>query len=141
MIWKQDFTLANIQALGANALPGHVGIEFIEKGDDYLIAKMPVDHRTVQPFRILHGGASVVLAETLGSVAGMLCLEDTSKQGVVGVEINANHLRSAKEGEWVFGKVEAIKIGRTIQVWNISIRNEAGKMVCTSRLTVAVVTR
>ncbi len=141
MIWKQNFTLEALNATGANALPEHVGIEFIETGEDYLLAKMPVDHRTVQPFRILHGGASVVLAETMGSVASMLCVEDPDKQGIVGVEVNANHLRPAKEGEWVYGKVEPIKVGRRIHVWQITIRNADDKTVCVSRLTVAVIER
>ena len=110
-------------------------------GDDFITAKMPVDHRTVQPFRILHGGASVALAETLGSVAAILCLEPDSKKQVVGVEINANHLSSAREGTWVYGTVKPIRVGRTMQVWNIEIKDEKGKLVCISRLTIAVVER
>ncbi|MEL6636516.1 MAG: hotdog fold thioesterase [Bacteroidota bacterium] len=141
MIWKQNFTVEALNATGANALPEHLGIEILEVGDDYLTARMPVDHRTVQPYRILHGGASVVLAETLGSIASMICLEDVERQGAVGVEINANHLRPAREGEWVYGKVEPIKVGRRLHVWQITIRNAADKKVCVSRLTVAVVDR
>ena len=141
MIWKQNFTVEALNATGANALPEHLGIEILEVGDDYLTARMPVDHRTVQPYRILHGGASVVLAETLGSIASMICLEDVERQGAVGVEINAIHLRPAREGEWVYGKVEPIKVGRRLHVWQITIRNAADKKVCVSRLTVAVVDR
>ena len=119
----------------------NLGIEYVEMGDDFITAKMPVDHRTVQPFRILHGGASVALAETLGSVAAILCLEPDSKKQVVGVEINANHLSSAREGTWVYGTVKPIRVGRTMQVWNIEIKDEKGKLVCISRLTIAVVER
>ena len=119
----------------------NLGIEYVEMGDDFITAKMPVDHRTVQPFRILHGGASVALAETLGSVAAILCLEPDSKKQVVGVEINANHLSSAREGTWVYGTVKPIRVGRTMQVWNIEIKDEQGKLVCISRLTIAVVER
>ena len=119
----------------------NLGIEYVEMGDDFITAKMPVDHRTVQPFRILHGGASVALAETLGSVAAILCLEPDSKKQVVGVEINANHLSSAREGTWVYGTVKPIRVGRTMQVWNIEIKDEQGKLLCISRLTIAVVER
>ena len=119
----------------------NLGIEYVEMGDDFITAKMPVDHRTVQPFRILHGGASVALAETLGSVAAILCLEPDSKKQVVGVEINANHLSSAREGTWVYGTVKPIRVGRTMQVWNIEIKDEKDKLVCISRLTIAVVER
>ena len=103
-IWKQQATLEFLNAFGPNTLSGHLGIEFTEIGDDFLIAKMPVDSRTVQPFGILHGGASVVLAETLGSVASTLCIADLTKQTAVGLEINANHLRSVRSG-FVYGKV------------------------------------
>jgi 1,4-dihydroxy-2-naphthoyl-CoA hydrolase len=140
MIWKTQPLLEAANNAGVNALPSHLGIEFTEFGDDYMVAKMPVDHRTVQPFRILHGGASVVLAETLGSVASLFCI-DISKQQAVGLEINANHLSSAREGTVVYGTVKPIRIGKTIHVWNIEIKDEKGKMICISRLTVAVVER
>jgi 1,4-dihydroxy-2-naphthoyl-CoA hydrolase len=141
MIWKVKPNLEFLQSIGANTLSDNLGIEFTEFGDDFLTAKMPVDHRTVQPFRILHGGASVALAETLGSVAAVLMLEPGSKKQVVGVEINANHLSSAREGTVVHGTVKPIRVGRTIQVWNIEIKDEQGKLVCISRLTIAVVER
>lgn len=141
MIWKTPPTLEVMNNIGKGSMSDHVGIEFVESGDDFLTAKMPVDQRTVQPFRILHGGASVVLAETLGSVASVLCLTDMSKQQAVGVEINANHLSSAREGTHVYGTVRPIRLGRTIHVWNIEIKNEQGKLVCVSRLTVAIVER
>ncbi len=141
MIWKTPPTLEIMNNIGKGSMSDHVGIEFVESGDDFLTAKMPVDQRTVQPFRILHGGASVVLAETLGSIASVLCLDDMSKQQAVGVEINANHLSSAREGAFVYGTVRPIRVGRTIHVWNIEIKDERGKLVCVSRLTVAVVER
>ena len=141
MIWKIKPDLALLQSIGKNTMTDNLGIEYVEMGDDFITAKMPVDHRTVQPFRILHGGASVALAETLGSVAAILCLEPDSKKQVVGVEINANHLSSAREGTWVYGTVKPIRVGRTMQVWNIEIKDEKGKLVCISRLTIAVVER
>lgn len=141
MIWKIKPSLEILQQIGVNTLSDNLGIEFVEFGADYLTAKMPVDHRTVQPFRILHGGASVALAETLGSVASVLTIEQGAKKQVVGVEINANHLSSAREGSFVLGTVKPIRIGRSIQVWNIEITDESGKLICVSRLTCAVVDR
>jgi len=120
-----------------NTITELLGIEITDFGPDYFCGKMPVDHRTVQPYGLLHGGASAVLAESLGSIAGgMQVNRDT--QTVVGVEINCNHLRSAREG-WVYGKATPVKIGRKIQVWNIEIKNDDGKMVAVSRLTLAVI--
>ena len=114
-----------------------LGIEITDFGPEYFCGKMPVDHRTVQPYGLLHGGASAVLAESLGSIAGgMQVNRDT--QTVVGVEINCNHLRSARDG-WVYGKATPLKIGRKIQVWNIEIKNDDGKMVAFSRLTLSVI--
>ena len=141
MIWKTPPTLDSLNDIGKDSMSGHLGIEFTEFGDDFMTASMPVDQRTVQPFRILHGGASVALAETLGSVASVMCLSDMSKYQAVGVEINANHLSSAREGSVVYGTVRPIRIGRTIQVWNIEIKNAEGKLICVSRLTVAIVER
>lgn len=114
----------------------HVDIEFIEIGADYLKAKMPVTEKTRQPFGLLHGGASVVLAESLGSVAANLLL-DPAKQMAVGLEINANHLRSVKEG-FVTGTASPLHIGKTTQVWDIKITNEAGALVASSRITMAI---
>ena len=142
MIWKQKPNLALLNAFSKNTLNETLSIELIEIGDDFLTARMPVDHRHVQPFRILHGGANVVLAETLGSVASGLCMENFEKTMAVGVEINANHLRSVSEGGSVVGTVRAVKIGRTMHVWNIEIRDEKdGKLSCVSRLTCAIVER
>lgn len=139
MAWKQPtVTLDYLNRLNANTLGENLGIEFTEIGDGFLVAKMPVDHRTVQPYRLLHGGASVALAETLGSVASTLCIEDLEKKMAVGVEINANHLRPVTQG-FVFGKVTPIRIGRQMHVWNIEIRDEQERLVCVSRLTCAVV--
>lgn len=117
-----------------------IGVEFTDYGEDYLEATIPVDHRTVQPMGLLHGGASVALAETLGSIAGVLVLEDTDQQAVVGIEINANHLRSARKGK-VTGRVMPVRIGRSIQVWRITIRDEQERQICESRLTTMVIDR
>jgi 1,4-dihydroxy-2-naphthoyl-CoA hydrolase len=140
-IWKTDFTLEALNHTGENTLVSHLGIEFVASGDDFLTAQMPVNAHTVQPFRILHGGASMALAETLGSVASILCLADMSKYQAVGLELNANHLSSVREGAVVFGTVKPVRIGRTIHVWNIEIRDEKEKLICVSRFTVAIVER
>ena len=140
MIWKQDFTIETLNQTGQQTMVEHLGIEFTEAGDDYLRARMPVDHRTVQPMRILHGGASAVLAETIGSVASVLCLDDLNKQSAVGVEINANHLRPATQG-YVYGTVRPVRVGRTMHVWNIEIHDESERLICVSRLTMAVIDR
>ncbi len=137
-MWKFPFTLEGIQALSRNTMVDHLGIEFTGFGEDFLIARMPVDRRTIQPMGLLHGGASVALAETLGSVASALCLEDPTKQSPVGVEINANHLRSVREG-FVYATCKPVRVGRTIHVWQIDIRDESGQLTCTSRLTIAIV--
>ena len=129
--------LKPMTALGENAMPGHLGIEFADCGDDWITALMPVDHRTQQPFQRLHGGASVALAETIGSVAASYCI-DRSQSVAVGMEINANHIRPAYAG-WVYARASPESIGRTTQVWSIRITDEAGKLVCISRLTVAVI--
>lgn len=132
-------SLEIINQMSQNTLVEHLGIEIIELGKDFLIGKMPVDHRTHQPLGMLHGGASVVLAETLGSIAATLTV-DPEKQYCVGLEINANHIKSAKEG-FVYGKTTAIHIGKKTQVWEIKITNEAEQLVCISRITMAVLDR
>ncbi|HVK50415.1 MAG TPA: hotdog fold thioesterase [Pseudoxanthomonas sp.] len=137
MAFRQPIDLAAINAHARNSLVAHLGIELTEVGEDWLRGTMPVDARTHQPFGILHGGASVALAETLGSMAGNLTV-DTSKDMVVGVEINANHLRAVREGV-VTGTARPLHVGRTTQVWEIRIENEQGKLVCVSRITLAVV--
>ncbi len=141
MIWHTTPTLEGLNAMGQNSLGDTLGMTFVEIGDDYLVAEMPVDARTVQPFRLLHGGASVALAETLGSVAGFLSLPDPTTQLVVGVDINASHLRSVPEGGRVRGTVRPVRVGSTVQVWQIDITDQRGRAVCSSRITCQVVKR
>ena len=138
MIWKHEVSLEGLQNMSMNTMVSHLDIEFTEIGNEFIIAKMPISEKTVQPMRILHGGASVVLAETLGSVASTLLIEDLTEQQPVGLEINANHIRSVPEGLYVIGKVNPIHIGRTTHIWNIEIRNPEDKIVCISRLTMAI---
>ncbi len=135
-IWSVPATLENLNSFSRNTMVEHIGIEFLEIGDDYIKARMPVDHRTVQPLGLLHGGASVALAETLGSVAAYLCV-DASQKTCVGLDINANHIRSVTSG-FVYGIVRPIHIGGSTQVWEIRITNEQDKLVCISRITMAV---
>ena len=135
---KADLDIAQLNSTHKNSILEVLGVEFTEAGDGYLVARMPVDPRTHQPFGILHGGASVVLAESIGSTASFLLLADPTKQRAVGLEINANHLRSVRSG-WVTGRCTAIHIGRTTHVWDIRITDEQDKLVCISRLTVAIV--
>jgi 1,4-dihydroxy-2-naphthoyl-CoA hydrolase len=139
-MFKQQPSIEFLNQLNENTLGQHLGIEFTEMGEDYILAKMPVDNRTHQPMGLLHGGASVAFAETLGSVAGTLSLEDMTKQHIVGLEINANHIRGVRSG-WVYGRVSALHIGRSTQVWEIKITNEEGKLVCMSRITLAVIAK
>ena len=127
---------AELDALSAGTAIERLGIRFIEVGDDTLRATMPVDARTVQPYGLLHGGASVLLAETLGSSAGNLCVPDG--QRVVGIEINANHLAAVTRGE-VTGTARPLHVGRRTQVWEIRIEDADGRLACVSRLTLAVV--
>lgn len=136
-VFRAPVDLQLVNELSRNTLIDHLGIVFTAAGDDWLQATMPVDARTKQPYGLLHGGASVVLAETLGSSAGNLCVDPT-QQVCVGLEINANHLRAARSGV-VTGTARALHVGRTTQVWEIRIEDEAGKPVCISRLTLAVV--
>ena len=133
--WPEGVTLDLLNARNRGTLMEALGITFTELGDGFLRARMPVDARTHQPYGLLHGGASVALAETLGSTAGVLM---ANGHAVVGLEINANHLRAAREGV-VTGTARAIHVGRSTQVWEIRIENEAGKLVCISRLTLAVI--
>lgn len=138
-IWKSPITLESISTIREKTLTQHVGIEFTEIGEDFLRGKMPVDQRTIQPFGIMHGGASCVLAETLGSVAGCHCV-DIEKKVCVGLSLNINHIRMAKEG-WVYGTARPVHLGGKTQVWDIAIDNEEGKLVSTTRLTLAVLNR
>ena len=137
-IWTVENPLVDaLNALSADTMVGHLGIKITEIGDDFLRGTMPVDSRTMQPMRLLHGGASVALAESLGSLAATLCV-DTRKYACVGLEINANHVRAAREGT-VTGTATPVHIGRRTQIWQIKIENEAGQLICISRLTLAVI--
>ena len=136
-IWfKKDLSVADIAVLGRDTMGEHIGIEWKEVGADFLSATMPVDNRTRQPYGLLHGGASVALAETLGSVAAAMVV-DNNKFYCVGLEINANHVRSARDG-FVTGIARPIHIGASTQVWDIKIYDDKEKLVCVSRITVAV---
>ncbi len=139
MLWAKKPTLDQIQKACENTLCSHLDMKFTDIGDDYLVATMPVDHRTKQPAGLLHGGASVALAESLGSVASLLCIKSDQKMPV-GIEINANHLKAATSG-LVTGKVTSIRRGQSLHVWNIEIRNDQNDLICTSRLTVMIVDR
>jgi 1,4-dihydroxy-2-naphthoyl-CoA hydrolase len=135
-IWKGSITLEDLNRRVGNTLVRHLGIEFTEIGADYLKATMPVDERTVQPFGVLHGGASLALAETLGSAAGYFCV-DRERQYCVGMEINANHIRPVPSGP-VYGVATPIHLGRKTHVWSISIYNPDDRLVCVSRITLSV---
>ena len=134
-IWKTEVNLEEIYERCKNTMIDYIGIELVEIGDDYLKGRMPVDHRTKQRIGILHGGASVVLAETLGSIAASLCVDPETKR-IVGLEINANHIRPVTAG-YVTGIARPLHIGNTTQVWEIHISDERDKLVCISRLTLA----
>jgi len=138
-IWRTRLTLEQLNAAADTTLIRHIGIVFTEIGEDFVRATMPVDSRTWQPYRLLHGGASVVLAETLGSTGANMCV-DSAQQYCVGQEINANHVRSARDG-LVTGTARPLHIGGRSQVWGIDIVNGAEELVCISRLTMAVVKR
>jgi 1,4-dihydroxy-2-naphthoyl-CoA hydrolase len=135
-IWFRPFSLDEIQRYSSGTMTDHVDIRFVEIGDDYLRGTMPVDARTIQPFGLLHGGASVTLAETLGSVAATHCV-DMEKFYCVGQEINANHIRGVRSGR-VTGTARPIHLGRRSQVWEIRIEDERKRLSCISRLTVSV---
>ncbi len=134
-VWKKKFELDGLPSFLKDTIDAHLGIEYLEIGDDFLVARMPVDERTRQPFGLLHGGASAVLAESLGSLAGSMAVDD--QHYCVGVSINANHLR-AVTGGWVTGTVRPIRLGRRIHIWEIDIVNEDGKPVNHSVLTLSV---
>ena len=135
-IFRKDITVESLNKLAPNTLLHHLDIRFTAIGDDYIEATMPVDARTHQPLGLLHGGASVALAESLGSMAATCCV-DMATQYCVGLEINANHLKSVREG-LVKGITRPVHIGRKTQVWEIRISNETGELVCISRITLAV---
>lgn len=139
-IWfNKELTIADLEPLGKNTMGEYIGIEWVELGNDFLKARMPVDNRTKQPYGLLHGGASCVLAETIGSVASAMVV-DHNRFACVGLEINANHVRSATSG-FVTGIASPLHLGANTHVWDIKIYDEIQKLVCVSRLTVAIIPR
>ena len=137
MIWAKELSLEEIDSFLKNSIEEQLGIKIVEVGKDYIKATMPVDHRTRQPFGILHGGASVVLAESLGSFASYLVIKSEDRIGA-GIEVNANHIRTVREGI-VTGIVRPIHLGNQIHVWEIKIYDQKNKLVCISRLTVTII--
>ena len=134
-IWKKPISVQSLNDTSANTATSHLGIELTEVGDDFVRGRVPVDERTRQPFGLLHGGVSVVLAETLGSLGAYYASPEGHR--AVGLDINANHLRAATSG-WVTGTARAVHIGRTTQVWQIDMVNDAGEITCVSRITMAI---
>ena len=134
-IWKRPVSVEHFTTIHVDTAVATLGIEFLEVGDDFIKARVPVDKRTVQPYGILHGGVSVVLAETLGSCGASACAPDGYR--CVGLDINANHIKGATSG-WVTGIARPVHVGRTTQVWQIDLSNDAGELTCVSRLTMAV---
>jgi len=138
-IWMQKVTVRDLNNLSDKSMVSYIGIEFTEIGEDYICAKMPVDHRTHQPDGLLHGGASVALAETLGSVASNLCV-NRDRKICVGLDINANHVRSARSG-YVNGIAKPVHLGASIHIWEIRISNENNSLICIARLTMAILSK
>jgi len=139
-IWfNKNLSVEDLRSFSPNTMAEYLAIEFMEVGDDFLSARMPVDHRTIQPYGLLHGGASCVLAETLGSIASAMVI-DHSNYYCVGIEINANHIRGVKEG-FVTGKTTPLHLGNSTHVWDIKLYDDRGKLTCVSRLTVAILKR
>ena len=134
-VWKKPISVAELTAIHKDTAVQHLGMEFLEVGDDFITARVPVDTRTKQPYGLLHGGVSVVLAETLGSCGAAYSCPEGHR--AVGLDINANHLKGATSG-WVTGTTRPVHIGRTTQVWQIDLRNDAGELTCVSRITMAV---
>ena len=138
-IWKMEMSIAGLAARVENTMVDYLGIEFVEIGDDFIVARMPVDRRTRQPLGIMHGGGSCVLAETVGSTAANCCVEHL-KYYCVGLDINTNHIRSIREG-YAIGTARPFHLGRTTQVWGIEIKNESDQLISVNRLTMAVLSR
>ncbi len=134
-IWKQALNIEALRRVSENTAVSHLGIEFLEVGDDWLSARVPVNRQTCQPYGLLHGGVSVVLAETLGSCGAAFAVPEGTK--VVGLDVNANHLRGVSQG-WVTGVARAVHLGRRTQVWQIDLHDDQARPVCTARLTMAV---
>ncbi|MBX7241498.1 MAG: hotdog fold thioesterase [Bacteroidia bacterium] len=139
MIWHQPVSIENLNAFGIVNMMKHLGIEFTDIGDDFISARMPVDSRTQQPMGLLHGGASVALAETLGSTAANLCL-DPSRHYALGLEINANHIKGVTNG-YVYGTTRPVHIGKSTHIWSIEIKDDNNRIICISRITMAIRTR
>ena len=136
MLFNKEISIEDLDKLSEDTLVSHLGIEFVETGPDYLKARMPVDKRTFQPLKMLHGGASLALAETLGSICSNILI-DPERNYCVGMEINANHIRPVSSG-WVYGTAKAIHLGQKTHIWEIRIRDEKDHLVCISRLTMAI---
>ncbi len=136
MIWFKDYTIKELNKISENTMVSHLGMVFTEIGEDFLKMQMPVDNRTIQPAGILHGGASVAMAETIGSVGAYLTIDPVQSQ-CVGLEINTNHIKSVADGK-VVGVGKPIHIGRSTQIWEVRITNEEGKLCAISRITLAV---
>jgi 1,4-dihydroxy-2-naphthoyl-CoA hydrolase len=134
-IWKRPISIEDLTRIHTDTAVAHLGMEFLEVGDDFIRARVPVDKRTRQPYGLLHGGVSVVLAETLGSCGAAYASPEGWR--AVGLDINANHIRSATSG-WVTGVTRPVHVGRTTQVWHIDMHNDAGELTCVSRITMAV---
>jgi 1,4-dihydroxy-2-naphthoyl-CoA hydrolase len=134
-IWKQPISCDILNRLSRSTANEHLGMEFTEVGDDFITARVPVDHRTIQPYGFIHGGVSVALAETLGSCGAAFSIPEGYR--TVGLDINANHLKSASSG-WVTGTARPVHMGRTTHVWAIELKNDAGELTCVSRITMAV---
>lgn len=134
-VWTQDISVQILTDIHRDTAVQHLGMEFLEVGDDFISARVPVDSRTKQPYGLLHGGVSVVLAETLGSCGAAFSVPEGYR--AVGLDINANHLKGATSG-WVTGTARPVHIGRTTQVWQIELKNDAGELTCVSRITMAV---
>lgn len=134
-IWKKPISVEHLAMMHTGTAVDHLGIEFLEVGDDFIKARVPVDKRTQQPYGLLHGGVSVVLAETLGSCGAVYAAPEGFR--AVGLDINANHIKGATSG-WVTGITRPVHIGRTTQVWQIDLTNDAGELTCVSRITMAV---
>lgn len=134
-IWQKPISIEELTRSHVGTVGQHLGLEFLEIGDDYIVGRVPVDGRTVQPYGILHGGVSVVLAETLGSCGAHYSVPESER--TVGLDVNANHLRAASKG-WVTGTARPVHRGRSTQVWQIELRDDEGQLTCVSRLTMAV---
>ncbi len=134
-IWKRPISIEELTRIHVDTAPLHLGTEFLEVGDDFIKGRIPVDRRTQQPYGVLHGGVSVVLAETLGSCGAIYCLPEGFR--TVGLDINANHIRGASQG-WVTGTTRPVHIGRSTQVWHIDLHDDQGRLTCVSRITMAV---